>query len=89
MFLTNGSKLKTSRATSPDSYVDHSITAGCSPAPDTTQVTYKAENFIAFKGLQLYCRVHGNEKDGVGYGKILVEEVTEKPPADVEVLEGQ
>ena len=43
---------------------------------------YRCENIKAEKGLLLYCRVSGG-----GYGKILVEDVTETPPKDVRVIE--
>ena len=50
---------------------------------------YRCENLTAEKGLVLYCRVNGNiDKAGLGYGKILVEAVTETLPRDVPILRG-
>jgi curli biogenesis system outer membrane secretion channel CsgG len=43
---------------------------------------YRCENIKAEKGLLLYCRVSGG-----GYGKVLVEAVTDTPPKDVRVIE--
>ena len=48
---------------------------------------YNCENTKAEKGLVLYCRVEGNAREGLGYGKILVEAVTETLPNDVRVVE--
>ena len=48
---------------------------------------YHCENIKAEKGLVLYCRVNGNAKEGIGYGKLVVEAVTDKPPEDVQVVE--
>jgi hypothetical protein len=48
---------------------------------------YRCENIKAEKGLVLYCRVQGNANDGIGYGKLVVEGITEKPPEDVQVVE--
>ncbi len=49
---------------------------------------YRCEDIKAEKGLVLYCRVNGNRATkGLGYGKILVEDVTEIPPDDVRVLD--
>ena len=41
----------------------------------------------AKKDLALYCRVNGNRAGTLGYGKVLVEDVTETPPKDVRVVE--
>jgi hypothetical protein len=48
---------------------------------------YRCENIKAEQGLVLYCRVNGDAKEGIGYGKLVVEGVTEKPPDDVQVVE--
>ena len=48
---------------------------------------YCCENIKAEKGLVLFCRVNGNAKEGIGYGKILVEAITENPPEDVQVVD--
>jgi hypothetical protein len=51
---------------------------------------YRCENIKAEKGLVLYCRIDGGmKKGGLGYGKILVEDVTETPPDDVWVIENR
>lgn len=47
---------------------------------------YRCKRKVAKKGLVLYCRVDGN-RGGLGYGKLLVEDVTETPPKDVRVIE--
>lgn len=50
---------------------------------------YKCENIKAEKGLVLYCRVNGDvPKTGQGYGKLLVEAITETPPKDISILDG-
>ncbi len=44
----------------------------------------------AEKGMVLFCRVNGNAaEDCLGYGKILVEEITEKPPENIRIIQGQ
>ena len=48
---------------------------------------YRCESQIAKKGLVLYCRVNGNRAEGLGYGKLMVEDITETPPKDVRVIE--
>lgn len=48
---------------------------------------HRCENTEARKGLLLYCRVNGHSKGGVGCGKLLVEDVAENPPKDVEIIE--
>ena len=48
---------------------------------------YKCESTKAEKGLTLFCRVEADRKDGLGYGKVLVEDVTETPPAGVKRIE--
>jgi len=40
---------------------------------------YQCENQPAVKGLTLFCRVNGNNPDGLGYGKIVVEDVLLPP----------
>ena len=52
-------------------------------APDAG---YRCENIRAEKGLLLYCHVAGNIGTGLGYGKILVEAVTEELPEDVRLV---
>jgi hypothetical protein len=54
---------------------------------EAPQAGYKCENQKAVKGLILYCRVNDNRREGLGYGKILVEDVTETPPAGVRIIE--
>lgn len=53
-------------------------------APETG---YRCESVKAEKGVVLYCRVNGDRAKGLGYGKVLVEGVTETPPNDVRVVE--
>jgi hypothetical protein len=49
---------------------------------------YRCENIKAEKGLLLYCRVNGGAgKAGFGYGKVLVEAVTETPPNGIRVVD--
>ena len=48
---------------------------------------YKCENKRAKAGLTLFCRVEGNNDEGLGYGKLLVEDVTETPPPGIKVIE--
>ena len=48
---------------------------------------YKCESMKAVKGLTLYCRVEGNQPNGLGYGKITVEDVTETPPPAIKRVE--
>ena len=50
---------------------------------------YQTESRPAVKGLLLYCRVNGDVRPPgqMGYGKVLVEDVTLKPPADRPVIE--
>jgi hypothetical protein len=50
---------------------------------------YECKNTLAEKGLILFCRVNGNGPQDRCYGKILVEDVTEKPPPDVEVIDSR
>jgi hypothetical protein len=47
---------------------------------------YKGSSRTARKGLVLFCRVIGDDGKFRGYGKLLVEDVTETPPKDVPVL---
>jgi hypothetical protein len=54
-------------------------------APAETE--YKCECMKAEKGLTLFCRVEADRKDGLGYGKVVVEDVTETPPAGVKVID--
>jgi hypothetical protein len=49
---------------------------------------YRCRTTKAEKGLLLYCRVDGNGPSDRGYGKLLVEDVTETPPKDVRVVGG-
>ena len=66
------------------------------PAPGVTyekmkaapESGYRYENMKAEKGLLLYCRVHGSvAEQGLGFGKLLVEAVTETPPRDIRVVD--
>ena len=50
---------------------------------------YQCVDTKAAKGLTLFCRVHGNQKEDVGYGKLTVEDVTDTPPAGVKVVDGR
>ena len=49
---------------------------------------YRCKTTKAEKGLVLFCRVDGNGPHDRGYGKLLVEDVTETPPKDVQVVSG-
>ena len=51
------------------------------------QTEYECMSTRAEKGLILFCRIEGNRKEGLGYGKVLVEDITETPPPGVEVIE--
>jgi len=42
---------------------------------------YVCANMEAIKGRSFYCRVHGNEENGIGYGKLTILDVSETPPA--------
>lgn len=53
-------------------------------APAKTE--YRCANLKAEKGLTLFCRIEANRKEGLGYGKVVVEDVTETPPAGVKVI---
>jgi len=46
---------------------------------------YVGQDIKAVKGLTLYFRTQGSSSEDQGYGKLLIEDVTETPPADVEV----
>ncbi|NLX99214.1 MAG: hypothetical protein GXY83_24010 [Rhodopirellula sp.] len=49
---------------------------------------YRCDSIKAEEGLALFCRVNGNAgRDCLGYGKILVEAITETPPVDIRFLE--
>jgi hypothetical protein len=48
---------------------------------------YRCEEIKLTKGLALYCHVNGNRAGGLGYGKIIVEDITETPPPDVRVID--
>lgn len=49
---------------------------------------YRCEDVKAEKGLVLYCRVNGGVgKQGFGYGKLVVEDVTLTPPKDIQVVD--
>jgi len=55
---------------------------------EAPEAGYRCENMKAEKGLVLYCRVNGDvAKEGIGYGKILVEAVTETPPKGIPVID--
>ncbi|MGV3756157.1 MAG: hypothetical protein ACO1QS_12315 [Verrucomicrobiota bacterium] len=56
-------------------------------APD--DAVYDCDNTEAVKGLILLSRVNGNRKQGLGYGKIIVEDITETPPPGIKVIEGK
>jgi len=49
-------------------------------APDSG---YRCEDVRAEAGKILFCRVHGNSREPLGYGKILIEDVTEHPPSEI------
>ena len=48
---------------------------------------YRSQRVPLKPGLLFYCRVNGNRPEGKGYGKLLIEQVTETPPKDVEIIE--
>ena len=50
-------------------------------------IKYSCDNMKAEKGLTLFCHVESGNDDGLGYGKVIVEDVTETPPAGVKVIE--
>ena len=52
-----------------------------------TQAEYKCRSMKAENGLMLLCRVEGDRKAGLGYGKVFVEDVTETPPKGIQVIE--
>lgn len=52
-----------------------------------TETEYQCDGAMAEKGLTLFCRVEGNQREGIGYGKVLIEEVTEAPPAGIKLIE--
>lgn len=54
-------------------------------APENGYLCARAQ---AVKGLLLFCRVNGDRDEGLGYGKIMVEDITETPPAGIKVIEG-
>jgi len=41
---------------------------------------YVFANMEAIKGRSFYCRVHGNDENGIGYGKLTILDVSETPP---------
>jgi hypothetical protein len=51
------------------------------------QTEYECRSTKAEKGLMLFCRVEADRKDGLGYGKVVVEEVTATPPTGIKVIE--
>lgn len=51
------------------------------------QAEYTCRSTKAEKGLILFCRVEADRKEGLGYGKVVVEDVTETPPPGVKVVE--
>ncbi len=50
---------------------------------------YQCRDVEPEKGMVILCRVNGNRREGRGYGKILIEDITENPPQDVRVVEGR
>ncbi len=50
---------------------------------------YHYGNLRLKKGAVFYCRVRGNVSGGLGYGKVLVEDVTEARPGDIQVINPQ
>jgi len=50
---------------------------------------YRCENTKAVKGLLLFCRIEGNSLQETGYGKVMVEDITETPPPGIKVIEGK
>ena len=52
-----------------------------------TPSAYECMSTKAEKGLMLFCRVEADRKDGLGYGKVFVEDVTETPPEGIKVIE--
>ena len=54
-------------------------------APTNDQ--YKPNNFVCTKGAMVLTRVKGHKRDMQRYAKILVEDVTDTPPKDVEVID--
>lgn len=67
------------------------------PASDTSyddmkeapESGYRCNHIEAQKGLVLYCRVNGNRQFGLGYGKILVEDVVDAVPKGIQVIDGR
>jgi hypothetical protein len=57
---------------------------GLNEAPQDDQ--YQTRSVPATPGLLLFCRVHGNGPQDRCYGKLLVEGVTETPPAGVRAI---
>jgi hypothetical protein len=51
------------------------------------EIKYSCDNMKAEKGLTLFCHVDAGNEGGLGYGKVIVEDVTETPPAGVKVIE--
>jgi hypothetical protein len=49
---------------------------------------YRCQNTLAKEGLTLFCRVNGNRPQDRCYGRIVVEDVTETPPPNVQVIDG-
>ena len=50
---------------------------------------FKNQDLKTEKGMTLFCRVRGNAdhgQDGLGYGKLVIEDITETPPPGVEVI---
>jgi hypothetical protein len=50
---------------------------------------YQCRSTKAEKGLTLFCRVNGDRPEASGYGKIVIEEITETPPAGIKIIDGQ
>lgn len=51
------------------------------------QAKYRCKSTKAKKGLILFCRVQADRKEGLGYGKIVIEDVTETPPLGITLIE--
>jgi hypothetical protein len=49
---------------------------------------YNCANVVVEPGQLLYFRVNGNSGEGIGYGKVHVDEITETPDASLEILQG-
>jgi hypothetical protein len=47
---------------------------------------YRCQSLKAEKGLIVFCRVQADRIEGLGYGKLMVESVTEAPPRGMQVI---